>query len=637
MPPPFLTLDPRTSPITLSPFPSPKISPRSDTDDLGPSQDEDDSVSPLTPNDYSRLSGFPQLSGFDFAFDNRSSSDDPPSPSGPRRISEAASVEQLIRPASVARNSASSSSSSSSSAAPAAAPPPLSIVVPPSTAMGGVHRPAAAAEDSEAPPPYSRYAGASQPPAVLNPAWGGAAARVAGARNVSSMVPVAVYTRGQRGFAPVAGVPVNGNPRRQSGQRGLHALALADQSQQQGGQLSRRDSWREKITAGYWETEVEVETGSENKRLTRKGRRCIFAVMGLVLLVIIIIAVVVGVVTTRKDEDDSDDDDTSRKSANMESLLPELPEGTHVVKPRGIPEKLYSCVSNPSFWSCDLPSDSLFPKIVVPDGGPVLPEFRFTIRKETGSGSDMRANSTPAPENETDYTNVAEVDEVRADPKSGHMTNYYISLVTRDPSAIDQDPSRATDNETSSASLREPPRASEVNDSSKSPRKRGLRSKRQSPPASAKNMLPETIESQPLRFFDGGLETEHYGFHMYYTKTIRVTPPTESSTPDPAGGLTLNEGEGTDVRWERTRFKVVIWTKKLSDGRAVLVDPQGRKVQASADTDGFPYAVSIVQDRHGDRGPITPGPGLPEPVQEKLGESERCRCEWTNWRTNLRQ
>ncbi|PWW72297.1 hypothetical protein C7212DRAFT_348332 [Tuber magnatum] len=603
MPPPFLTIDLRTSPITLSPFPSPKISPRSDTDDSGSRQNEDDLVSPVTPNDYSRLSGFPQLSGFDFAFDDRGSLNNPPSPSGPRRLSETTLVEQLVRPAS---------------------PSPLSVVAPSNAVAGGVHRPAVAtAEDAEAPPPYSRYAGASQPPAVPGSTWGGAAARVAGVQNAPPMAPVAVYTRGHQGFASVAGVPVNGNPRRQSGQRGLHALALADQSQQQqGGQFSRQDSWREKITAGYWETEVEVETGSENKRLTRKGRRCVFAVMGLVLLAIII-AVVVGVVTTRKNKYGSDDDDTSKESANIESLLPEPREGMHVVKSRGKPEVVSSCVSESSLWSCDLPSDSPFPKIALPDGS-VLPEFRFIIRKETGSGPDTRTNSTPAPEDAADYASVAEVDDVRGDSKSGDMTEYYISLVTQDPSSMDQGPNRTTD------SMPSPPSTSEANGSSKSPRKRGLRFKRQDLSAPVKNMFPETAESQPLRSFDSGLDTEHYGFHMYYTKTIHVTSLSESSTLDLAGGPPPNRGADTDVRWERTRFKVVIWTKKLSDGRAVLTDTEGRRVQPEAN--GLPYAVSIVQDRHGNTGPVTQGPGLSEAVQENLGEDDRCSCEWRNWR-----
>lgn len=582
MPPPFLTIDPRTSPITLSPFPSPKISPKSDTDDLGPRQDDDDLVSPLTPNDYSRLSGFPQLSNFDFAFDDRSSLNNLPSPSGSRRPSETTSVEQLVRPAPVAQNSPPASSPSIAAPAAPVAPPQLSIVVPSNAVAGGVHRPAVATvEDAEAPPPYSRYAGASQPPPAPGTAWGGAAARVAGVQNMPPVAPAAVYTRGHQGFASAAGAPINGNPRRQSGQRGLHALALADQSQQQqGGQLSKQDTWREKITAGYWETEVEVETGSENKRLTRKGRRCIFAATGLVILVMAIVAIVVGVVTTRKNKHDSDSNGAPREPSAVQSF-PELPEGTYVIKLQGRPKKLDSCVSPSSLWSCDLPSDSLFSTTVSPSNHSAPSESHFTINIRKGT-----------------------------EPSTG--PNYYISLVTQDSSSIEHDSGQTPSPVSSSA----PSRTPETLLLSKPPRRRGLRFKRQDSSAPAKNLLPEIAKDQPLQFFDGGNDTEHYEFQTHYTKTIRIPSPAESSASDPTGRLPSDAGPGT-YEWEQTRFKIVIWTKKRSD-----VDSQA--------SDDFPFAVSIVEDRDDEKGPITYkyGPDQSKTIQEKSGEAARCLCEW---------
>ncbi|KAG0639986.1 hypothetical protein HOY80DRAFT_48178 [Tuber brumale] len=606
MPPPFLTIDPRTSPITLSPFPSPGISLGSGVGDLGLRQSADDLVSPLTPNDYSRLSGFPHLSSFDFAFDGRSSLGNPPSPSGPRRPSGAASVEQLVRPASVAQNPSPSSPSAEAAAVPAA-PPQLSIVVPSNAVAGGVHRPAAAmAEDAEAPPPYSRYAGASQPPAVPGSTWGDAAARVAGVQYVPPMVPVAIYTHGHQGFASAAGVPVNGNPRGQSGQRGLHVLALAGQpQQQQGGKFSRQDSWREKITAGYWETEVGVETGSRNKRLTRKGRRCIFMVMGLILLVIVIVTIVVGVMTTREGRRGSGDGAASKESANVEP--PGLPEGPHIVKPRGISKRFSSCVPKPFLWSCDLPSDSLFPKVDLPPRRDALPEFRFKIKTQKGT----RTSTPEKTPDEEDYASVAEDDGVQGNPKSGEGTKYYISLMTRDP-----DPTTGNMPSPVSGAIVSP----------RPPRKRGSHFKRQDLRAPVNNMFPETVEDQPLLLFDRGMATEHYGFHMYYTKTIRVTSLDGPSETDQAGGLP-SERAGTDVKWERTRFKVVIWTKKRLDGKAELVDPPGRTAQVPVDADDFPYPVSVIQDRYGDKGPImTNNPD--STIPEKSEDDERCLCEW---------
>ncbi|RPA89892.1 hypothetical protein L873DRAFT_1822069 [Choiromyces venosus 120613-1] len=182
-------------------------------------------------------------------------------------------------------------------------------------------------------------------------------------------------------------------------------------------------------------------------------------------------------------------------------------------------------------------------------------------------------------------------------------------MITQDSSSVDQEPDQTADHAPSPVTSTKPSRTPEINVSSEPPR---LRFKRQDPPAPAKNMLPETVKNQPLLFFDRGMDTEHYGFHMYYAKTIRVTSTTDPASSDPAGGLSSNVEAGTDVKWERTRFKVVIWTKKRSDGRVELIDPQGNRVQASVNVDG--------------------GSGLPKAIQEKFGEEGRCLCEWRNWR-----
>jgi len=386
------------------------------------------------------------------------------------------------------------------------------------------------------------------------------------------MAPVAAHTRGYQGFAPAAGALINCSPRRQSGQRGLHALALADQSQQQrDGQLSRQDTWREKITAGYWETEVEAETGSENKRLTRKGRKCIFAVTGLVLLVMVIVAIVVGIVTTRENKHDSSPGGPLKKPQTVEEP-PKLPEGAHVIKLQGVPEKSDSCVSPPSLWSCDLPDGSPFPTDVSPSDHSAPPEFHFTINIQKGT-----------------------------DPSTG--PKYDISLVAQNPRSPDQDLSQILDNAPSSVLSRTP-------ETNKPRRKRGLRFKRQDSPAPAKSPAPGTLKDQLLQFFYSGMATEHYEFQMRYTKTIRIPP-------------SSNAEQGT-YEWEGTRFKVIIWTRKLSDGGVELADSQ-----ASGD---FPYAVSIVQDRDENGGLIKYDSNPSKTIQEKSGEAERCRCEWKNWR-----
>ena len=143
-------------------------------------------------------------------------------------------------------------------------------------------------------------------------------------------------------------------------------------------------------------------------------------------------------------------------------------------------------------------------------------------------------------------------------------------------------------------------------------------------------MLPVVLRNQPLRFFNRGEKTEHFGFFMYFTKSIRVNLDDGSSPP---GGLAAGAANGTDVRFERTRFRVAIWTRRRDDGDAELIDDQGRRVHSSASVNGFPYAVTITEDRLGDRGSVSYGGGLAKTVTEN--PDGECRCEWTNFREKV--
>lgn len=111
---------------------------------------------------------------------------------------------------------------------------------------------------------------------------------------------------------------------------------------------------------------------------------------------------------------------------------------------------------------------------------------------------------------------------------------------------------------------------------------------------------------QPLRLFDRGLPTEHYGFYSYFNKTIYVTSMDGNETggavaADAAGGS--REGSAKFlVSWTQTRFVVKIWTRRGSSG-ARLMGGSGRP---AADVDDlaampgtFPYPVTVGEDTHG--------------------------------------
>lgn len=175
---------------------------------------------------------------------------------------------------------------------------------------------------------------------------------------------------------------------------------------------------------------------------------------------------------------------------------------------------------------------------------------------------------------------------------------------------------------------------------------------------------------QPLRLFDRGLPTEHYGFYSYFNKTIYVTSMDSSgagAAADASGGA--REGSAKFlVSWTQTRFVVKIWTRKDGSG-ARLMGGSGRPASDVDDLAAmpgtFPYPVTVGEDTHGgsvdlkatfaygvepDRHVNTTDATLfandvgfgGSAVNPRLpngdlswggvdGGTGGCRCEWVNW------
>ena len=115
-------------------------------------------------------------------------------------------------------------------------------------------------------------------------------------------------------------------------------------------------------------------------------------------------------------------------------------------------------------------------------------------------------------------------------------------------------------------------------------------------------MHPQPVQ-QPLRLYDRGLDTEHYGFYAYFDKTIYV----QSIDPSSSTGLASDASGGSKevdanhvVTWLQTRFLVQIWTRMqnttllLSPKTALALTP------ANATQPGtFPYPITVTEDLHG--------------------------------------
>ncbi|KAI5850189.1 hypothetical protein DFP73DRAFT_538512 [Morchella snyderi] len=578
MSPPFLTLDPRTSPFHLSPHLTPESPNSSDSDYT-------DSISPLTPspvgqNQPYRLSGF---TGFNF---NLSSI----SPAGAEAHPENASTAGLVPPI------------------PPRASPPPPLIIPQQAAPaivqsnalpGGVHREAHAdiVSGEPAPPPYERYNRRSMPIGGVRASRASIAAHQL---PTDPSIPAAAHSRGQHPQRLVS------NPRRFSGQRQVYPLALSGDLAR--GQSQRKASWR------IFGAEESLGGGEKRRKISKNTKWIIGIIGATVLISVIVLGVLFG--TMKNSNSDKGAAGSSVPPFDV-AAFPVLPTGVVVISPQGPAETpSAACVQPETLWSCALPTDSKFPS-----NSSGLPEFIFTIalRNSTNSKTGTWEPVPALVPNDTDYAAVAGEDGIVADNKVGELTQFYLSMQTDERRPITIASTSPSSSEDSSD-----------------------HEKRQAPSSETAQMLPATLRNQQLRLFDRGLDTEHYGFFVHYKKTINVLAATPEEVTnftiasDSPSGVSAGVSGAKQVTWENTRLRVVIWTKQRTGGYKDLVGEQGERYPTtprSTDT-FFPYVVSVFEDRAGEKGPVysmEEGSLVKNTIKEEETDPKGCFCEWRNW------
>ncbi|OBT85342.1 hypothetical protein VE02_05994 [Pseudogymnoascus sp. 03VT05] len=132
--------------------------------------------------------------------------------------------------------------------------------------------------------------------------------------------------------------------------------------------------------------------------------------------------------------------------------------------------------------------------------------------------------------------------------------------------------------------------------------------------AAPANLLP-TPEQQPLRLFDRGMPTEHYGFYTYFNRSIFLKSTAllnETNLGDGEVPADLNGGcAESEARfrctWSQTRFLVQMWTRKDANSAVLLNSTTASSSSESTvtttilgqDNSEFPYPITITTDRHG--------------------------------------
>lgn len=386
---------------------------------------------------------------------------------------------------------------------------------------------------------------------------------------------------------------------------------------------------------------------SVNKPKSKKEKRIMMAIAaGLVALIILIL--VLCMTLTRK----GNKTPVQSQWLNLTGFPP-IPTGVStIIQPNNILADS-DCVEPSTMWSCALPKEG---QSGISPNAPDQPNFRVEIMFQNGTNatSNMTAanasdinrrsyghivnplsarsfirnrlllvrntfssnaySSSPAAPSLEDQTFLGNTTDGNAAPFDGEYTPFFMSFeaATKLSSRLIRRQSSASDSSNSSDPFPDPTKA--IPPPSTNP-----------DGTAASATLYPTPSAQPLRLYDRGLDTEHYGFYTYFDRSIflkstaplNVSSNDTTSVPDDDDGGADENAASVRCTWAQTRFLVQIWTKK--QGLATLLDPAANttssKPRSSASGNAtslssssandftqpgsFPYPVTITLDRHG--------------------------------------
>ncbi|KAJ5475172.1 hypothetical protein N7539_008238 [Penicillium diatomitis] len=358
----------------------------------------------------------------------------------------------------------------------------------------------------------------------------------------------------------------------------------------------------------------------------RTRRRWYFAIC-IFFLAIVIVAIVLATTLTRKG-------DTTPVQSQWLNLTgyPPMPTGISTVAGAEPRVEQPGCIKPSSLWSCALPKGQQR------DNKPYAadePNFRMEIRFRNGTypnsttiaSSSERAirrrdvdswTSSPAPPSTTDQIFLGNTTDGVSIPYDGEITPFYITFLSSvqvTPNSLFRRSSSSSSNDTSLfPNLTTAFPAPAVN----------------SDGTAAAAILYPLPESQPIRLYNRGQDTEHYGFYTYFDKSIFLASraPLNGSADDLSpldqnGGSTESDA-AVRCTWSQTRFLVQIWTRSSKLGYTLLspssnstaptttstattpssTSPHSSSSPSSSATNftrpgSFPYPLTITIDRHG--------------------------------------
>lgn len=344
---------------------------------------------------------------------------------------------------------------------------------------------------------------------------------------------------------------------------------------------------------------------------------CIF------FLVIVVVAISLALTLTKHG-------DTTPVQSQWLNLTgyPPMPTGIATIAGPEPQVQRSACIAPTSMWSCALPKGE--PQSANMPYAANSPNFRVEIRFLNGTynhSTSFQNNSTlrvrtdsgsfdpsPSPPSLADQTFLGNTTDGNVAPYAGEDTPFYMTIMS---------PAQVSSNalfRRSSSSSSTPSETFNLSDIIPAPDETsdGL------PAAATLYPLPA---SQPVRLYNRGMPTEHYGFYTYFDRSIFLESesPLNGGTSDTSANDTNGGSAQSSAKvrctWSQTRFLVQIWTQPgklgynlISGGSTGTVTSTTASAtptatsttptSSSSATDftrpgSFPYPVTITVDRHG--------------------------------------
>ncbi|KAL3474829.1 hypothetical protein BJX99DRAFT_248017 [Aspergillus californicus] len=401
-----------------------------------------------------------------------------------------------------------------------------------------------------------------------------------------------------------------------------HPLTERDRIENRRRRHEREEALGQKV-GGWWRGRGPFSNKGCFGRKGREGRmkrRWYFAIV-LFFIGIVLAAILLAVFLTRN----GDGTPVQSQWLNLTGYPP-MPTGISTIAGPEAQVQESGCINPASMWSCALPKEQ---QSANKPYSASQPNFRVEIRFQNGSYDHSTAiasrslhmlsrstnqlfNPSPSAPSTDEQTFLGRTTDNTSKPYAGEETPFYLTVLSTQHLSSSQLSRRDTELFPDLSNIVPSPAVD-------------------SDGTAAPAVLYPFPSSQPVRLYNRGEDTEHYGFYSYFDKSVFLSSsfpiggPRENSANDTSGGSTKADAS-VRCTWAQTRFLVQIWTKGDKAGKTLFDRTESTTnttTSSSTDTDSssatetassstssssatdfirpgsFPYPVTITLDRHG--------------------------------------